>query len=101
MGAGLTVTLIGYRLVFGRGRPLWAPRFNLPTSTAIDTPLISGAVIFGIGWGVPGIALARPSCHSPADERKLRLGYRDGYGHDRGAMDAGEFMALPKGLGQN
>jgi uncharacterized protein len=54
MGAGLTVTLIGYRLVFGRGRPLLAPRFSLPTSTAIDTPLISGAVIFGIGWGLAG-----------------------------------------------
>src|SRR5262249_38207447 len=48
------VTLIGYRLVFGRGRPLWAPRFNLPTSAAIDTPLTSGAVIFGIGWGLAG-----------------------------------------------
>src|SRR6266581_8227682 len=54
MGAGLTVTLTGYRLVFGRGRPLWSPRFNLPTSTAIDAPLISGAVIFGIGWGLAG-----------------------------------------------
>jgi hypothetical protein len=47
MGAGLTVTLIGYRLVFGRGRPLWSPRFNLPTSTAIDSPLISGTVRSG------------------------------------------------------
>jgi uncharacterized membrane protein YedE/YeeE len=28
IGAGLTVTLTGYRLVFGRGRPLWSPRFN-------------------------------------------------------------------------
>jgi uncharacterized protein len=54
MGAGLTVTLIGYRLVFGRGCPLWAPCFNLPTSTGIDTPLILGAVIFGIGWGLVG-----------------------------------------------
>src|SRR5262249_33945084 len=54
LGAGLTVTLIGYRLVFGRGRPLWSPRFNLPTSTAIDSPLISGAVIFGVGWGLAG-----------------------------------------------
>src|SRR5262249_53908478 len=54
MGAGLIVTLIGYRLVFGRGRPLWSPRFNLPTSTAIDAPLISGAVIFGVGWGLAG-----------------------------------------------
>jgi hypothetical protein len=52
IGAGLTVTLTGYRLVFGRGRPLWSPRFNLPTSTAIDAPLTSGAVIFGVGWGL-------------------------------------------------
>src|SRR5262249_6724802 len=43
-----------YRLVFGRGRPLWSPSFNLPTSTAIDSPLISGAVIFGVGWGLAG-----------------------------------------------
>jgi uncharacterized membrane protein YedE/YeeE len=54
MGAGLIVTLIGYRLVLGRDRPLFSPRFNLPTSTAIDSPLISGAVIFGIGWGLAG-----------------------------------------------
>src|SRR5215207_7567741 len=54
MGAGLIVTLIGYRLAFGQGHPLWSPRFSLPTATAIDTPLISGAVIFGIGWGLAG-----------------------------------------------
>jgi uncharacterized membrane protein YedE/YeeE len=54
MGAGLIVTLMGYRLVFGRGRPLFSPHFNLPTSTAIDSPLISGAVIFGLGWGLAG-----------------------------------------------
>jgi uncharacterized membrane protein YedE/YeeE len=54
MGAGLIVTLTGYRLVFGRGRPLFSSHFNLPTSTTIDSPLISGAVIFGIGWGLAG-----------------------------------------------
>jgi uncharacterized membrane protein YedE/YeeE len=54
MGAGLTVTLIGYRLAFGQGHPLWSPRFNLPTATAINTSLISGAVIFGVGWGLAG-----------------------------------------------
>jgi uncharacterized protein len=54
MGAGLVVTLIGYRLVFGRGRPLFSPSFNLPTAKAIDAPLISGAVTFGIGWGLAG-----------------------------------------------
>ena len=46
---------------------------NYFDSTAIDTPLISGAVIFGVGWGLadwPGIALAPQWCRSPADERK-------------------------------
>jgi uncharacterized protein len=54
MGAGLTVTLIGYRLVFRRGHPLFSPCFNVPTAKAIDAALISGAVIFGIGWGLAG-----------------------------------------------
>ena len=54
MGAGLAVTLIGYRLVFGRGRPLWSERFTLPASTAIDAPLVAGAAAFGIGWGLAG-----------------------------------------------
>ena len=54
MGAGLVVTLLGYRQVFGRGRPLLSSRFHLPTAKAIDAPLISGAVTFGIGWGLAG-----------------------------------------------
>src|SRR5215475_742013 len=54
MGAGLLVTLIGYRSVFARGSPLWSSRFDLPTSTTIDAPLIAGAIIFGIGWGLAG-----------------------------------------------
>jgi uncharacterized membrane protein YedE/YeeE len=53
MAAGVTVTFIGYRLVLP-GRPLWAPKFQLPTATAVDAPLISGAAIFGIGWGLAG-----------------------------------------------
>jgi hypothetical protein len=70
IGAGLTVTLIGYRLIFRRGRPLWAPRFNLPTSTAIDTSLIFGAVIFGVGWGLAGYCPGPAVGPSPASERK-------------------------------
>src|SRR5262245_23057233 len=70
MGAGLTVTRIGYRLVFARGRPLWSPRFNVPTSTAIDAPLISAPWFSGSVGDWLGIALAPPWCRSPADERK-------------------------------
>jgi len=102
MGAGLTVTLIGYRLVFGRGRPLLAPRFNLPTSTAIDTPLISGAVIFGIGWGLAGY------CPGPAVV-SLASGRTEVFAFVT-AMVTGmiavrwmraSLTALPKGLGQS
>ncbi len=54
MAGGVVVTFIGYRLVLGRPHPLWSAAFRLPTSNAIDMPLISGAVIFGIGWGLAG-----------------------------------------------
>lgn len=54
MAGGVSVTLIGYRIVLGRKRPLWSKSFQLPTATAIDAPLMSGAVVFGIGWGLAG-----------------------------------------------
>lgn len=54
MAGGVVVTFIGYRLVLGRPHPLWSAAFRLPAATAIDAPLISGAVIFGIGWGLAG-----------------------------------------------
>lgn len=53
MAAGVAVTFIGYRIVL-RGRPLWAARFQLPTAIAVDRPLIAGAALFGVGWGLAG-----------------------------------------------
>ena len=54
MAGGVAVAFVGYRFVLRRPKPLWAPRFSLPGSVAIDAPLISGAAIFGIGWGLAG-----------------------------------------------
>jgi uncharacterized membrane protein YedE/YeeE len=54
MAGGVSVAFIGYRIVLGRKRPLWSKSFQLPTANAVDGPLISGAVIFGIGWGLSG-----------------------------------------------
>jgi uncharacterized membrane protein YedE/YeeE len=54
MAAGVTVTFLGYRLLVPKSKPLWAPRFSLPTVTAIDAPLLMGAAIFGVGWGLAG-----------------------------------------------
>ena len=54
MAGGVVVTFIGYRLVLPRGRPFFAVKFSLPAATAIDAPLLSGAAIFGVGWGLAG-----------------------------------------------
>ncbi len=54
MAGGVAVTFLGYRLLVPKSRPLWASRFSLPTATLIDAPLIAGAAIFGVGWGLAG-----------------------------------------------
>ncbi|QDY99114.1 YeeE/YedE family protein [Nitratireductor mangrovi] len=55
MGGALVTTAIGYRLVFGaRQRPLFEKSFGLPTSRAIDLPLVGGSALFGVGWGIAG-----------------------------------------------
>jgi len=54
MGGALVVTAIGYRIVFGRGRPIFEGRFALPTARNLDARLIGGSAVFGIGWGIAG-----------------------------------------------
>ena len=40
MGAALTVTFIGYHIVFNRKLPLFVDKFQVPTRKDIDTKLI-------------------------------------------------------------
>jgi len=54
MGGAVLVTFVGYRWVLNRPKPLFEAHFGLPTRTDIDLRLVSGAVIFGIGWGIAG-----------------------------------------------
>lgn len=54
MGGALITTFIGYRLVFGRAAPLFESSFQVPTNRTIDTRLLGGSAIFGIGWGIAG-----------------------------------------------
>ena len=62
LGGAVATTAAGYRLVFRRAAPLFAPSFSLPTRRDIDAKLIVGSAIFGLGWGLvgfcPGPALA-------------------------------------------
>lgn len=54
MGGAVTVTFIGYRLVWRRPAPLFERAFQLPTARQIDLRLIGGSALFGIGWGIAG-----------------------------------------------
>ena len=54
MAAALVVTGIGYRLVWRGDKPLFDKAFHLPSRKDLDLPLIGGASLFGIGWGIAG-----------------------------------------------
>jgi uncharacterized protein len=60
MGAAVTVTFAGYRFLGAQPRPLFAEKFYWPTAKDIDAPLLTGAAIFGLGWGLSGF------CPGPA-----------------------------------
>ncbi|MEB3229897.1 MAG: YeeE/YedE family protein [Leptolyngbyaceae bacterium] len=54
LGGAVGVTLITFRFVLKQSHPLLSQQFYLPTKTSIDRPLIMGAALFGIGWGIGG-----------------------------------------------
>ena len=54
MAAATVTTFLGYRWAWRREAPLAEPRFDLPTRRDIDAPLVLGAALFGLGWGLAG-----------------------------------------------
>ncbi|GAB4238600.1 MAG: transporter [Stanieria sp.] len=54
LGGAAGVTILAFRFVLRLPQPIFGGKFYLPTKKDIDRPLIIGAAIFGIGWGIAG-----------------------------------------------
>lgn len=60
MGGALLVTALTFPLILKRREPLFANKFHLPTAKEVDSKLLIGSALFGIGWGLGGF------CPGPA-----------------------------------
>jgi uncharacterized membrane protein YedE/YeeE len=54
MGGAVAVTALCFRPTLKRSRPWFASRFHRPQWTRVDASLMTGAAVFGIGWGLSG-----------------------------------------------
>ncbi len=60
LGGAVGVTFFAFPRILRRDSPVLGSKFHLPSAKAIDTKLVVGAALFGIGWGLGGF------CPGPA-----------------------------------
>lgn len=60
MGGAILVAAPGMYWVRKGNKPMFANKFDIPSSKTIDAKLILGSAAFGIGWGISGF------CPGPA-----------------------------------
>jgi uncharacterized protein len=54
LGGAVITTISTFYFIMRRSEPVLADQFRLPISQQIDRPLVIGAALFGIGWGLAG-----------------------------------------------
>jgi uncharacterized membrane protein YedE/YeeE len=54
MVGAIGVFALVYRLVARRGRTVAGGPLHLPTTRYVDGQLVTGAAVFGVGWGLAG-----------------------------------------------
>jgi uncharacterized membrane protein YedE/YeeE len=62
MLGAISVHLVAYRFIIKRSTPLYSDKWHVPKSKKITRSVVTGSLLFGIGWGLagycPGPALA-------------------------------------------
>lgn len=70
LGGAVLVAVPGVMLQRRMAKPALDRQFHLPGKTAVDTEVLVGSAIFGIGWGLagfcPGPAISALATQSPA-----------------------------------
>jgi uncharacterized membrane protein YedE/YeeE len=54
LGAAVLFSGANFHWILRRAAPLLDTRFHLPLGTRIDSPLLAGSALFGVGWGLAG-----------------------------------------------
>ena len=54
LGSAVILSAALFRTVLRRKAPVLDDQFHLPRDSVIDARLITGAALFGIGWGIAG-----------------------------------------------
>jgi uncharacterized membrane protein YedE/YeeE len=60
MGGAIAAHFLFVRRALAGGAPRFADRYEWPRDTKVTVRLLSGAAIFGVGWGITGL------CPGPA-----------------------------------
>ena len=60
MAAAVAVSGLGYMVARRRGVPVLAVRLEIPSRRDLEPRLLTGAAVFGVGWGLVGL------CPGPA-----------------------------------